>query len=125
MTNQLQPRQSRAKTHFKFYSEDWLYGKVRVNLKPEERSVLVDFLCRASMNFGSVECYSRAQIARELNYQEKLINESIKKFIKLEIIILHKEESGICEIFEIPNWDILQADYLKKGSSLFCVGVSD
>lgn len=59
MTKGQQPRQSRARTHFKFYSEQFLFGSTRSELDPDERAVWVDFLCLASLNLGDVECYSR------------------------------------------------------------------
>ena len=66
MKKEWEPRQSRADTHFKFYSEKFLWGSTRSELLPDERSVWVDFLCLATMNFGVIEVYSRDQLARQL-----------------------------------------------------------
>lgn len=114
MKREFEPRQSRATTHFKFYSEKYLWDSTRSELKPEERAVWVDFLCLASMNFGAVECYSRDQLAQQLLIDSELLDKSIEKFIKFGKVKrkLNKKEKK--EIFSIVKWDLYQADYLKK-----------
>ena len=81
MKKEWEPRQSRATTHFKFYSEKYLWGSTKTELKPDERAVWVDFLCLASMNFGMIEIYSRDQLAQQLMISYELLNRSIEKFI--------------------------------------------
>ncbi|MDH4218567.1 MAG: hypothetical protein OEZ52_05110 [Candidatus Aminicenantes bacterium] len=114
MNNEYQPRQSRATTHFKFYSEKYLWGSTRSELEADERAVWVDFLCLASLNYGDVESYSRDQLAQQLLIERELLDRSIDKFIKFEKVerkYLKREKK---EIFSIVKWDHYQADYLKK-----------
>lgn len=114
MSKEKEPRQSRATTHFKFYSEKYLWGSTRSELKPEERAVWVDFLCLASMNFGAVECYSRDQLAQQLLIDSELLDRSIEKFIKFGKVKRKLNKKDKKEIFSIVKWDLYQADYLKK-----------
>lgn len=110
-----QRREKRARTHFKFYSEQYLIGgSTRVELEPDERSVWVDFLCLGSMNFGRVEIYSREHTARQLNIPLELLNRSIKKFLKYGKVKRKYDKREKEEIFTIVKWSHFQADYLTK-----------
>jgi len=114
MTKDYEVRQSRASTHFKFYSEKYLWGGTRHELKPDERSVWVDFLCLATMNFGDVEIYSRDQSAQQLVISRELLDRSIEKFIKYKKVKRDYCRDEEKEIFSIAKWEQYQADYLKK-----------
>lgn len=116
MTKEIEPRKSRASTHFKFFSEKYLWGSTRSELLPDERAVWVDFLCLASLNFGVIEAYSRDQLAQQLLISRELLDRSIEEFIKFGKITrkYHKKEKK--EIFTIVKWSRFQADYLTKRS---------
>ncbi len=114
MKEEWEPRQSRATTHFKFYSEKYLWGSTRTELSPEERAVWIDFLCLATMNYGAIEIYSRDQLAQQLMIPRKLLDRSINKFIKFEKIKKKYSKKEKKEVFSIKKWDQYQADYLKK-----------
>lgn len=110
-----QRREKRARTHFKFYSEQYLIGgSTRVELEPDERSVWVDFLCLGSMNFGRVEIYSQEHTARQLNIPLELLNRSIKKFLRYGKVKRKYDKREKKEIFTIVKWSHFQADYLTK-----------
>ena len=110
-----QRREKRARTHFKFYSEQYLIGgSTRVELEPDERSVWVDFLCLGSMSFGRVEIYSQEHTARQLNIPLELLNRSIKKFLKYGKVKRKYDKREKKEIFTIVKWSHFQADYLTK-----------
>jgi len=121
MGEEREPRQRRATTHFKFYSEKYLWGSTKTELKPDERAVWIDFLCLASMNFGVIEIYSRHQLARQLMISRKLLDRSIEKFLKFKKIEKKCEVDAQCgvseekgDIFIIAKWDYFQARYLTK-----------
>ena len=114
MVKDLEPRQSRASTHIKFFTERYLWGSTRSELTPDERAVWIDFLCLASMNFGEIEVFSRDQTASQLMITRELLDRSINKFIKYGKIrrkYLKREKK---EIFSVVNWSRYQADYLTK-----------
>jgi hypothetical protein len=114
MNEKKAPRQSRATTYFKFYSEKYLWGSTRSELKPDERSVWLDFLCLASFQFGRVEVFSRDHLAQQLCLSRELLDRSIEKFIKYKKIQRKYLKSKNSEVFTLANWDRYQADYLKK-----------
>ena len=114
MAEEYELRQSRASTHFKFYSEKYLWGSTRSELLPDEKSVWVDFLCLASLNFGEVEIFSRDQIAGQLLIERELLDRSIKKFIEHEKVKRNYRKKEKKEIFKIVKWNQYQAPYLKK-----------
>jgi len=114
MKEEWEPKQSRATTHFKFYSEKYLWGSTRSELTPDERSVWVDFMCLATMNYGQIEVYSRDQLAQQLIISRKLLDRSINKFIKFGKIKKKYSKKEKKEVFSIKKWDQYQADYLKK-----------
>ena len=114
MKKEWEPRQSRVTTHFKFYSEKYLWGSTRSELSPDERAVWIDFLCLASMNFGEIELYSRDQLAQQLLITRGLMDRSIEKFIKFGKIKKKFNKREKKEIFSIVNWSRYQADYLTK-----------
>lgn len=110
-----QRRQKRAKTHFKFYSEDYLIGgSTRAELLPDERSVWLDFLCLASLNFGKVEIFSRDMLAAQLLISRELLDRSIEKFLKHGKVTRKYNKKEKKEIFYIVKWSLFQADYLTK-----------
>ncbi|NOR53121.1 MAG: hypothetical protein GQ536_03420 [Candidatus Aminicenantes bacterium] len=114
MNKKWEPRQSRATTHFKFYSEKYLWGSTRSELSPDERSVWIDFLCLETLNFGVIEVYSRDQLAQQLLISRELLDRSIKKFIKSGKVKRKYNKREKKEIFAIVNWSRFQADYLTK-----------
>lgn len=108
-------RQKRAKTHFKFYSEDYLIGgSTRAELLPDERNVWLDFLCLASLNFGKVEIFSRDMLAAQLLISRELLDRSIEKFLKHGKVTKKYNKKEKKEIFYIVKWLLFQADYLTK-----------
>lgn len=110
-----EPRQKRAKTYFRFYSEKYLLGgSSRIELKPDERSVWLDFLCLGSLNFGKVEIFSQEHTARQLNIPLELLNRSIKKFLRYGKVKRKYDKREKKEIFTIVKWSHFQADYLTK-----------
>jgi len=114
MKKEWEPRQSRATTHFKFYSEKYLWGSTRAELFPDERGVWIDFLCLATMNFGKIELYSRDQLAQQLLISRELLDRSIEKFIKFGKVTRKYYKKEKKEIFAIVKWSLFQADYLTK-----------
>lgn len=114
MKREWEPRQSRARTHIKFYTEQYLWGSTRSELTPDERSVWIDFLSLASTNYGEVECFSRDQLAQQLLIPRELLDRSIDKFIKYGKVKRKYNKREKKEIFCIVKWDLYQADYLKK-----------
>jgi hypothetical protein len=116
MTKNNMPRQSRSRTYFKVYSENYLWGSTRSELKPDERSVWFDLLSLASLNYGFVECFSRDQLAQQLVISRELLDRSIKKFIEYKKIKRKYSKREKKEIFFLVKWDHYQADYLKKGA---------
>jgi hypothetical protein len=104
--------QSRKKLYFKFFAESWLWGSSRTELKPDERSVWVDFLSLAASSYGDIEISSRRQLARQLLISMKLLNKSIDNFIKFGKVVAGSRDEK--ELLRIANWDEYQADYLKK-----------
>ena len=109
-----EPRQSRATTWFKFYSESYLLGSTRSELTPEERSVWVDFLCLATINYGKIEVYSRDQLARQLLIERELLDRSIEKFLEFGKVKRRYSKREKKEIFSIVKWLHFQASYLTK-----------
>lgn len=107
-------RQQRATTHFKFFSEKYLWGSTKRDLKPDERAVWIDFLCVASINLGVVEIYSRNQFAQQLVIPRELLDRSIEKFVKSKKIKRKYKKNEKKEIFTITKWSHYQADYLTK-----------
>jgi hypothetical protein len=114
MTENYEPRQSRSTTHFKFFAEKYLWGSTKSELDPAERSVWLDFLCLATMNFGEIEVFSRDQLANQLIIPKDLLDSSIKKFIKHEKVKRTYNKKEKKETFTIISWDQYQADYLRK-----------
>lgn len=114
MEKKWESRQSRASTHFKFFSEKYLWGSTRSELSPDERAVWIDFLCLASMNFGEIELYSRDQLAQQLLITRELLDRSIEKFIKFGKIKKKFNKREKKEVFSIINWSRYQSDYLRK-----------
>jgi len=114
MTEEVEPRQSRTSTHFKFFSEKYLWGSTRSELHPDERAVWIDFLCLASLNFGVIEAYSRDQLAQQLLISRELLDRSIEKFIKFGKVKRKYYKKEKKEIFNIVKWSHFQADYLTK-----------
>lgn len=114
MTKDYEVRQSRTTTYFKFYSEKYLWGSIRWQLEPDERSVWVDFLSLATMKFGDVEIHSRDQLAQQLLISRELLDRSIDKFIKYKKVESHYNKDEEKEIFSITKWNQYQADYLTK-----------
>lgn len=114
MEEEHEPRQKRATTHFKFFSEKYLWGSTKSELKPDERAVWIDFLCIASINLGTVEIYSRDQFAQQLVIPRELLDRSIKKFVKNKKVKRKYKKNEKKEIFSISKWSHYQADYLTK-----------
>ncbi|MFW6173287.1 MAG: hypothetical protein ACOC5T_06030 [Elusimicrobiota bacterium] len=114
MKKDYEVRQSRTTTHFKFYSEKYLWGSTRQQLEPDERSVWLDFLCLATMNYGDVEIYSRDQVAQQLLISQELLDRSIDKFIKYKKVESHCNKDEEKEIYSIVKWNLYQAEYLTK-----------
>lgn len=114
MRKDYKPRQPRASTHIKFFTEKYLWGSTRSELLPDERAVWVDFLCLGSMNFGVIECYSRDQLAQQLLISRELLDRSTQKFIKYGKIKRKYNKKDKKEIFTILNWCRFQTDYLTK-----------
>jgi len=114
MKKESEPRQPRASTHIKFFSEKYLWGSTRSELLPDERSVWLDFLCLGSMNFGVIECFSRDQLVHQLLISRELLDRAIKKFIKYGKVRRKYNKREKKEIFSIVNWSRYQAEYLTK-----------
>lgn len=114
MKREFEPRQSRASTHIKFFTEKYLWGSTRSELLPDERSVWLDFLCLGSMNFGVIEYYSRDQLAQQLLISRELLDRAIKKFVKYGKVRRKYNKREKKEIFTIVNWSRYQAEYLTK-----------
>lgn len=108
-------REIRAKTHFKFYSEQYLIGgSTRIELLPDERSVWLDFLCLGSLNFGKVEIFDRDATAAQLIIYRELLDRGIKKFLRFKKVSRKYDKKQKKEIFTILKWSQYQAPYLTK-----------
>lgn len=121
MGKEREPRQRRASTHFKFYSEKYLWGSTKAELRPDERAVWLDFLCLGSINFGVIKVYSRHHLAKQLLISRKLLDRSIEKFLKFKKIEKKCEVGAQCdtseengENFIIIKWEHFQDRFLTK-----------
>ena len=114
MGHSQEPKHSRSTTWIKLYTEKWLLGSLRIDLEPDERGVWADFLSLSSLNFGTIEAYSRDQIAQQLFIDRELLDRSINKFVKTKRIERKYRKREKKEIFSIVKWDKYQSDFLKK-----------
>ncbi len=96
----------------KLYPHECLYGSIRYQLTPEERSVWYDLLCFAGMckqpgtiSDNDLRPFPHSFIANRLNITEKLLNATIKKCA--EERRLGENDTGI----HILNWKYYQSEY--------------
>jgi hypothetical protein len=101
---------------FKFYSEAFLYGKIRSILKPSERSVWIDFNCLASLGDGFVEIFDRNATAKQLLVPRKVLDKTIEKLIEHGTIVLEPQTQNEQknEKYHINGWETEQGKYLHK-----------
>lgn len=97
---------------FKIWTEKWLSGSTRKELRPDERSIWIDFLALAadSPDSGKVCLYSgvpytNKQLCIMLNITSKQLNSARDKFIQYGKIKM------VDSIPVIINWDIYQAEF--------------
>ena len=112
MSDVWEPRKPKYSTHFKFFAEKYLWGGTRHELEPDERSVWLDFLCLATVNFGDVIIFSRESIASLLVISSELLDRSIKKFIKYKKVSRKYSKKEKKEIFTIIKWSKYQTGFL-------------
>ena len=104
----------------KLWTESWLTGTARHSLTPAERSVVVDLLCLAKRKNGIIEIMNRTAQARMLLITRKLLDATLDKAVKLDILSRHlgPELDSATETFFITNWATYQARSAKKGKAI-------
>lgn len=86
------------------WSDKWLLGSTRFELKPDERSVWMDFLVLGSKDDGWIRAnsemgYPHEYLCNALQIPMELLQRSIDKFIKYGKLKIH--EKGI---YYVINW---------------------
>ena len=105
----------RRQAWVKVYITGWLYGSVRWDLKPEERSVWTDLICLAGeCGKGGKICdndgkpYPLGYIAHVFNVSEKLLLRTIEKCKAQER--LTDDDGVLC----LTNWKVYQSEYERQ-----------
>jgi len=104
----------RAKPWFKVFPDDYLWGTTKAELKPDERSVWIDFLCVATYKEGIIDITFRKELASKFIIPLALLNRCIKKFEKfgkIEIFTQKKEKKTLAKIIK---WEKYQHSYLTS-----------
>jgi len=86
---------------FPFWVDKWIFGSMRLEFEPEERSVWVDLLALAAKDNGYIRAneetpYLTKQLAGLLVYDEEFFDRTIQKFIEKKK--LNKDERGILHV---------------------------
>ena len=104
------------RTWVKLYSHQWLYGTLRSELEPAERSIWADFLAMAGDSpFPGKICVSSRmgftdqQLADLLVVDIKILQSAKTKMVKYDKIYV--DENGVIEIL---NWFKYQSEYLRQ-----------
>jgi hypothetical protein len=97
---------------FKIHAQRWFLGSTRFELSPEQRSVWIDTLARASLNDppGEFSYYSLDQLAVQFQVPIELLKISLKRFIKVQKI----KHNGKEKFIKISNWAKYQSEYERQ-----------
>lgn len=99
---------------FKIYGERWFMGSTRWELSPEQRSIWVDLLARASINQvpGRIEYFSLEQLSDQFQVNLALLEETLKRCKEVNKIKYYPEKNLIL----IINWKKYQSEYERQKS---------
>ena len=94
-----------SKFWFPFWVDKWIFGSMRLEFDPDERSLWLDFLCLAAKDNGFIRAneqtpYSLRQLAGLLIYDETMVETTINKFIEKGKIV--RDQNGV---LYITNWE--------------------
>jgi hypothetical protein len=105
-----------SKPWIKLWTEPWLMSSARQSLAPDERGVHIDLLCLAKRKNGAIEILNRPNLARMLQVSTKLLNKTLQKLEKLNIIRPQSgpEVGAECELFLVTKWQDYQGGHSNK-----------
>lgn len=98
----------RQKPWFKIFPDDYLWGSTKAELKPDERSVWIDFLCIATYHKGFVDITYPKELACKFIIPLPLLNRCIKKFEKFGKIKIIYEKKEKKKLAKITKWEKYQ-----------------
>lgn len=96
------------------YTEHWLWGSTRSELKLEERSVFIDILCLGITGLGKVDITYPAQIAAQLCVPLDVFIRTIEKGVKYAKFAIKVDKRQKKTYLLILNWKRYQPQYLHE-----------
>jgi uncharacterized phage protein (TIGR02220 family) len=101
---------------FPFWVDKWIFGSMRLEFDPDERSLWLDLLCLAAKDNGFIRAneetpYSLRQLAGLLIYDEAMVSSTLDKFI--EKGKMTRDQNAV---LYITNWETYcgSAAYRRK-----------